>query len=257
MTTIDKPEYKYKFPRPAVTTDCVIFGFDIRRADLSVLLIERGIAPFKGSWALPGGFLRVESKIDDNGMVIEERNETLMACALRELREETGLGINYIQEVGTFSDYGRDPRGATITTAFFALVNIQNVRGGDDARHAEWFPLKKVLTDIENEDLHLAFDHDKILQRAFRTLQKELYFYPLGFDLLPMEFSMSELQHLYEAILCKTFDRRNFARKMQEIGILDQIPSTLPATRRTPTLYRFNKERYDEFKSSNRPRMEF
>lgn len=256
MEDIKQPKFGYEYPRPAVTTDCVIFGFDLRRADLQVLLIERGIEPFKGQWALPGGFVRIESKTNVAGFVEEEKNESLMDCALRELREETGLGINYIQEIGTFSNFGRDPRGVIITDAYFALVNIQNVRGGDDARKAEWFSLKKILADIE-DGKHLAFDHDLILKKAFRALKEELYFRPIGFDLLPMEFSMSELQHLYESITDRKFDRRNFARKMLDIGILDQIPSDVPATRRTPTLYRFNKARYDEFKASDRPRMEF
>jgi len=256
MEDIKLPKYGYEYPRPAVTTDCVIFGFDLRRADLQILLIERGIEPFKGQWALPGGFVRIESTTNVAGLVETEKNESLEECALRELREETGLGINYIQEIGTFSAPGRDPRGVIITDAYFALVNLQNVRGGDDARRAEWVPLKKVLGAIK-EGQHLAFDHDKIVQKAVRALKEEIYFRPIGFDLLPMEFSMSELQHLYEAITERKFDRRNFARKMLDIGILDQIPSDAPATRRTPTLYRFNKEKYDEFKSSDRPRMEF
>ena len=256
MEDIKLPKFGYEYPRPAVTTDCVIFGFDLRKADLQVLLIERGIEPFKGQWALPGGFIRIEAKTNGAGCVVEEKNESLIDCALRELREETGLGINYIQEIGTFSECGRDPRGITITDAYFALVNLQNVRGGDDARRAEWFSLNQIVSNID-DGRHLAFDHDKILKKAIRALKEELYFRPIGFDLLPMEFSMSELQHLYEAILERTFDRRNFARKMLEIGILEKVPSDVPPTKRTPTLYRFNKEKYDEFKSSDRPRMEF
>lgn len=256
MDNVKLPKYGYEYPRPAVTADCVIFGFDLRMADIKVLLIERGIEPFKGQWALPGGFLRIEARTNSVGLVESERNETLKECALRELREETGLGINYIQEIGTFSTCGRDPRGVTITDAFFALVNIQNVKGGDDAHRAEWFSLKEILAQIE-AGKNLAFDHDKILKKAFRALREELYFRPIGFDLLPTQFSMSELQHLYEAILDRTFDRRNFARKMLEIGILEKIPSDVPPTRSTPTLYRFNKDKYEEFKASERPRMEF
>lgn len=258
MENIKQAKYGYEYPRAAVTTDCVIFGYDLHSAALQILLIERGIEPFKGRWALPGGFLRVESETDEKGLVISEKNESLMECALRELKEETGLEINYIQEVGTFSQYGRDPRGASITDAYFALVNIQKVQGGDDAKKAEWFSLKEILEQIEQKGQVLAFDHDEILKKAYNSLQKELFFHPLGFDLLPTVFTMNDLQGLYEAILCRKFDRRNFSRKLRELGIIELLPTNTKPSRKTPLHYRFNKAHYDSYKtSSERPRIEF
>lgn len=253
MKNIDNLGYAYQYPRPAVTADCVIFGFDVTNADIKVLLIERGIEPFKRQRALPGGFVRIESRTNAAGFVIEESNESLMDCAKRELAEETGLKINYIEEVGTFSDYGRDPRGVVFTDAFFALVNIQDVRGGDDASHADWYSVKQVLCDIE-QGYHLAFDHDKILAKAFQRLQESIHFRPIGFDLLPATFSMTELQHLYEAITGREFDRRNFARKMIDTGILERVENGNYIRK---IRYRFKKEAYEEYKTSGRFRVEY
>ena len=246
--------YAYKYPRPAVTTDCVIFGFDVRPADIKVLLIERGIEPFKGQRALPGGFVRIETKTDESGLVIEEKNESLIDCAKRELIEETGLRINYIEEVGTFSDFERDPRGVVFTDAFFALVNIQEVRGGDDAAHAEWVSVRQVFEEIEHGN-HLAFDHDKILEKAFQKLQESLHFRPIGFDLLPRSFSMTELQHLYESITGRKFDRRNFARKMLDTGILEKVQGEKKYVRKIH--YSFKKDAYEEYKRTGRFKVEF
>lgn len=254
MSETKKSTYAYKYPRPAVTADCVIFGFDVRHADIKVLLIERGIDPFKGQKALPGGFARIESKTDKAGLVIEEKSESLMDCAKRELEEETGLVVNYIEEVGTFSAPGRDPRGVVFTDAYFALVNIQDVQGGDDAAHAEWYSLNEVLATIEKGQ-HLAFDHDEILKKAFQKLNESLHFRPIGFDLLPEVFSMTELQHLYESIIGRQFDRRNFARKMLDTGILEKVESEPRYVRKIR--YRFKKEAYEDYKTHGRFKVEF
>ena len=254
MSYTQKTSYAYKYPRPAVTADCVIFGFDLREADVKVLLIERGIEPFKGQRALPGGFVRIESKTDESGLVIEEKNESLIECAKRELAEETGLSINYIEEVGTFSNFGRDPRGVVFTDAFFALVNIQEVKGGDDAAHAEWLSVHLVLDEIAHGN-HLAFDHDKILEKAFNKLQESIHFRPIGFDLLPKHFSMTELQHLYDSITGRHFDRRNFARKMLDTGILEKVEGEKKYVRKIH--YCFKKEAYDEYKKTGRFKVEF
>ena len=255
MSNTKKMTYAYQYPRPAVTTDCVIFGFDIRQSDIKVLLIERGIEPFKGQKALPGGFARIETKTDETGFVIEEKNETLIDCAKRELIEETGLRINYIEEVGTFSECGRDPRGVVFTDAFFALVNIQEVRGGDDAAHAEWVSVQQIFDEIEEHGSVLAFDHDKILEKAFQKLQESLHFRPIGFDLLPMNFSMTELQHLYESITGRHFDRRNFARKMLDTGILEKVEGEKKYVRKIH--YCFKKDAYEEYKRNGRFKVEF
>ncbi|MDD7563436.1 MAG: NUDIX hydrolase, partial [Alloprevotella sp.] len=139
---METKKYSYDYPHPAVTTDCVIFGFD--GSDLKVLLIERGIEPFKGKWALPGGFLKMD--------------ETAHEGALRELEEETGMKNAYIRQFHTFTEPGRDPRERVITIAHYALVRLQEVKGGDDAAQARWFTMDEIPP--------LAFDHDRILRMA-------------------------------------------------------------------------------------------
>lgn len=217
--------YCYKYPHPAVTTDCVIFGFDGER--LQVLLVKRGIEPYKGKWAFPGGFLKMD--------------ETTEEGALRELREETGLERAYIQQFHTFSDPHRDPRERVITIAYYALVKIQEVHGGDDAASARWFPLSEIPS--------LAFDHDYILRMATQRLREEIHFQPVGFELLPEKFTLKELQALYEAILGISFDRRNFAKKMLHLEILTELDETIwPTPKREAKLYRFNPDKYEELK---------
>lgn len=196
---MEKQKYTYDYPHPAVATDCAVFGFDGH--ELKILLIERGIEPFKGAWALPGGFLRMD--------------ETAEQCALRELKEETGLNLNYLKQFKTFSDVNRDPRERVISIAFYALAKKSDVQGGDDAAQAQWFTI--------NEVPHLAFDHDYIMRIALEKLREDIHFEPIGFDLLDKEFSMSELQRLYEAILGVHFDRRNFYKKMLQTGILEEV----------------------------------
>ncbi len=220
-----KQKYIYDYPHPAVATDCVIFGFDGEQ--LQVLLIERGIEPFMGSWAFPGGFLRMDESADE--------------CAQRELREETGLKVEHIEQFHSFSAVGRDPRERVISIAYFALVKIAEVKGGDDARRAQWFNIEDIP--------QLAFDHDLILRKALVCLKEKIHFEPIGFDLLPEIFKMSELQKLYEAILEVKFDRRNFYKKMNALEIL--IPAeerSADAATRDPIKYRFNKVKYYELK---------
>ena len=222
---MEEKKYCYKYPHPAVTTDCVIFGFDGN--DIKVLLIERGIEPFKGKWAFPGGFLNMD--------------ETAGEGALRELKEETGLENAYIEQFNTYSDPGRDPRERVITIAHYALVRIQEVKGGDDAAKAQWFPIEEVP--------QLAFDHDKILRDAMRKLRERIHFEPIGFELLPEKFTMRDLQILYESILGVKFDRRNFAKKMMHYELLNQLDETVrPTAKRDALLYSFNKENYELFK---------
>ena len=222
---MEENKYCYKYPHPAVTTDCVIFGFD--GSELQVLLIERGIEPFKGKWAFPGGFLNMD--------------ETAGEGALRELKEETGLENAYIEQFNTYSDPGRDPRERVITIAHYALVRIQEVKGGDDAAKAQWFPIDEVP--------QLAFDHDKILRDAMRKLRERIHFEPIGFELLPEKFTMRDLQILYESILGVKFDRRNFAKKMMHYELLNQLDETVrPTAKRYALLYSFNKENYELFK---------
>lgn len=219
-------KYHYKYPHPSVTTDCVIFGFD--GSNLKVLLVQRGIEPYKGRWAFPGGFLSMDESAEEG--------------ALRELREETGLQGAYIKQFHTFSDPKRDPRERVITIAYYALVKLQDVIGGDDAAQARWFALNEVPS--------LAFDHDQILRRAEQELRKQIHFEPIGFELLPEKFTMKELQQLYEAILNVKFDRRNFYNKMLHLGILTQLDETVKnSPKKEAFLYRFNPEMYEEMKN--------
>lgn len=251
MNMDERPNFGYKYPRPAVTTDCVIFGFDIEDELLKILLIKRGIEPYKDHFALPGGFLKIEAKTNEQGLVIEESNESLRECAIRELKEETGLEINYIDELGTWSTPGRDPRGITITDAYYALVTSAPVLAGDDAAEAQWIPLFQVLNAIRNlpEGMRLlAFDHDDIVLKAHIRLQQQLCFEPLAFDLLPKDgFSMSKLQKLYESILGKNLDRRNFARKMLDAGVLDPISKNGKQIN-----YQLNLQKYENFKNTGK-----
>lgn len=220
-------KYCYKYPHPAVTTDCVIFGFDGTK--LQVLLVQRGIEPYKGRWALPGGFLQMNESADQG--------------AQRELQEETGLEDCYVRQLQTFTDPNRDPRERVITIAYYALVKMQEVRGGDDADDARWFELSKVP--------QLAFDHDHILRVAEHTLRQQIHFEPIGFELLPEKFTILELQNLYEAILGLHFDRRNFYNKMKRLGMLEPTGETInPSKKKEALLFRFNKAKYDELKQS-------
>lgn len=219
-------KYSYKYPHPSVTTDCVIFGFD--GVKLKVLLVERGMAPYKGRWAFPGGFLNMDESAEEG--------------ALRELKEETGLEGAYIRQFYTFSAPQRDPRERVITIAYYALVRMQEVKGGDDASDARWFALDEVPP--------LAFDHDQILRKAEKTLRQQIHFEPVGFELLPEKFTIKQLQNLYEAILDMRFDRRNFYNKMRRLGMLELTGDTANLSqRREANLFSFNAEKYAELKS--------
>lgn len=222
---MSEQNFCYKYPHPAVTADCVIFGFD--GVGIKVLLIQRGIEPYKGKWAFPGGFMQID--------------ETIEECAKRELEEETGLKASSVEQFHTFSDVNRDPRERVITVAHYALVRLEEVKGGDDARSAQWFAM--------NEIPSLAFDHDRILRIAVNRLKERICFEPIGFELLPEIFTMSALQNLYESILEVKFDRRNFYNKMLKLGILSEAEARpKDASRRTPTKYRFNANKYAELK---------
>lgn len=219
-------KYSYKYPHPSVTTDCVIFGFD--GVKLKVLLVERGMAPYKGRWAFPGGFLNMDESAEEG--------------ALRELKEETGLEGAYIRQFHTFSAPQRDPRERVITIAYYALVRMREVKGGDDASDARWFALDEVPP--------LAFDHDQILRKAEKTLRQQIHFEPVGFELLPEKFTIKQLQNLYEAILDMRFDRRNFYNKMRRLGMLELTGDTAnPSQRREANLFSFNAEKYAKLKS--------
>ena len=217
--------YCYKYPHPAVTTDCVIFGFDGEK--LNVLLVKRGGPPYLGWWAFPGGFVKMD--------------ESAETSARRELKEETQLSAGYMEQLHTYSAPGRDSRERVITIAYLALVRISEVKGGDDAAEAQWFPIDQVP--------HLAFDHDYILRDALARLRERIHFHPIGYELLPEKFTLKQLQALYESVLGIRFDRRNFAKKMLHLDILTQLDETVwPTPKREANLYKFNLEKYNELK---------
>ncbi len=233
MEQENKKKFCYDYALPSVAADCVVFGYD--ESNINILLIQRGEEPFKGKWALPGGFLRTDEDEKPYDKTIEE-------CATRELLEETGLNIERIEQFYTYSAHDRDPRGRVISVAHYALVRLSEVQGGDDAAKAQWFSLDEIPS--------LAFDHDQILRMALHRLKERICFEPIGFELLPQVFTMSELQNLYEAILEVKFDRRNFYNKMLKLGILDEAePRPKDAPSRHPSKYRFNEKRYAELKS--------
>ena len=217
--------FEYKYPHPAVASDCIIFGFDGNR--LKVLLIERGQEPFKGKWAFPGGFMNID--------------ETAEECAKRELYEETGLKTAFVEQLQAFTAVNRDPRERVISIAFFALVKMEEVKGGDDAAKAQWFTL--------NEIPPLAFDHELILNTAIAKLKEKIHFEPIGFELLPEVFTMSQLQNLYEEILGVKFDSRSFYKKMNVMNLLTPVEMSEDNTSsHIPTQYRFNKDNYENSK---------
>ncbi len=185
-----------KPPAVSVAVDLVIFT--VREGALQVLLIERGVPPYKGQWALPGGF------------VLER--ETLEEAARRELAEETGLKDVYLEQLFTFGDPDRDPRGRTIAVAYYALTPPAELRASTDAANAAWHPAASTPK--------LAFDHAKILKAGLQRLRAKLGYSTVGFELLPRQFTLSDLQGLYEAILERPLDKRNFRKKILSLGLL-------------------------------------
>ena len=152
--------YTYKYPRPAVTADCIVIT---KEAEPKVLLIERGDEPFKGCWAFPGGFMNMD--------------ETTEQCAIRELEEETGLKVSKVYQIGAYSKVDRDPRGRTVTVAYLAIIDAPiAVKGQDDAAKAQWFPLTAFLDKPsgKTERPELAFDHDEIMRDAIRKYKEVL-----------------------------------------------------------------------------------
>ncbi|HSC88133.1 MAG TPA: NUDIX domain-containing protein, partial [Polyangiaceae bacterium] len=169
--------YTYKYPRAALTVDCVVFAVD--DDGLKVLLIERAAEPFVGHWALPGGFVRVDETTDE--------------AARRELQEETGLRDVFLEQLYTFSSVARDPRERVVSVGHYALVKPSAVEAGSDASKAQWFDVGELP--------ELAFDHDEIVAVALERLRGKVRYQPLGFELLPNKFTLGQLQRLYESIL--------------------------------------------------------
>ena len=209
-------------PGIKVTVDVVIFA--LRDGALQVLLIQRGIPPFEGRWALPGGF------------VLE--HESVEEAARRELEEETGVRDVYLEQLYTFGDPGRDPRGRVVTVAYYALLTTEAATpvAGTDAGAAKWMPARKHPA--------LAFDHDRILAYALDRLANKLEYTTVGFKLLPKKFTLSQLQRVYEAVLGRTLDKRNFRRKIALLGVLKPLEEwAQDGPSRPAQLYRFSATR--------------
>jgi len=215
---------RYEFARPALTIDIVVFALD--DDDLKVMLIERDLKPFAGRWALPGGFVRVDEALED--------------AARRELEEETGLTDIFLEQLYTFGEIERDPRERVVTVAYFALVNLEGhrVAASSDARSAAWF--------ATNDLPQLAFDHNRILDTALDRLRGKLRYQPVGFELLPAKFPLRRLQHLYEVVLDRKLDKRNFRKKILSLDILVELNEIeKDVAHRAAKLYRFDKTKYD------------
>lgn len=208
-----------------VTVDTVIFT--IQSGALKVLLVKRRIPPFANQYAIPGGFVHEDEDIDQ--------------AALRELREETGVADVYLEQLYSFGNTERDPRGRVITVAYFALISADRpLEAGTDAAEANWWAMDQLPT--------LAFDHDKILQYALDRLRNKLEYTTVGFQLLPDKFTLTELQEVYEAILGKKLDKRNFRRKMSLLRILKPLSEHRRAGRRPAQLFRFVAARFEKLK---------
>jgi 8-oxo-dGTP diphosphatase len=219
--------HTYQYPRAALTVDCVVFGYD--ESELKVLLIERGLEPFKGRWALPGGFVRVDETLDD--------------AARRELEEEAGLKNLFLEQLYTFGTVDRDPRERVVSVAYFALVKLSDHRAkaATDAANAEWFPVSRIPK--------LAFDHAEILTTALSRIKAKVRYEPIGFELLPPKFTLSQLQHLYEAVLETELDKRNFRKKVLGFGLLIPLKDAQRMGRHRPAqLFRFDVDKYQRLK---------
>jgi len=222
--------YNYRHPRPALTVDCIVFGLDAQQ-ELKVMLIQRDIPPFEGQWAIPGGFVRMD--------------ETLEQAALRELQEETGIHDLFLEQLYTFGDINRDPRDRTITVAYYALINLveQEILAATDAREANWFAISAIPK--------LAFDHDQILQTAIARLRGKIRYEPIGFELLPKKFTLTQLQKLYEIVLARQLDKRNFRKKILSMDLLiDTNELETGVSHRAAKLYRFDENKYLELKQN-------
>jgi 8-oxo-dGTP diphosphatase len=214
--------YTYKYPRPGVAVDVAVFG--VGAGALSLLLVQRGREPFKGHWALPGGFVLMGEGLDE--------------AARRELEEETGVAPTYFEQLYTFGAPRRDPRGRTISVAYLALVRAveQAVTAASDAADAKWYSV---------EDLpELAFDHADMVRLARRRLRAKVRYSPLGFELLPARFSLPELQRVHELVQGRGLDKSNFRKKMLQTGLLRKTRQQRDSARKS-ALYEFDAAEYE------------
>ena len=208
--------------------DAVVFGYDQERG-VSILLIKRRIEPFQGWWALPGGFVKTRESLDD--------------AVNRELKEEGGIDVRYLEQLYTFGNPDRDPRQHIVTVSYFGLVRPQDFQiiAQSDAEDVAWFPIKKMPK--------VAFDHKKIIDVAIKRLRGKITYEPVGFELLDKEFPFSDLEKLYQALLDQEIDRRNFKKKIMSLGILEELDETIQRGAGRPArLFKFHRKKYFELK---------
>ena len=217
-----------QYDRPSVTADVVIFT--LQDGELKVLLIKRSHWPYEGHWAIPGGFVNMD--------------ESLEQAARRELAEETGVADIYLEQLYTFGQPDRDPRTRVITVAYLAVTSADRVdpRAGSDAADARWWP----MDDLPDK---LAFDHDTILNYALTRLRYKLEYTAVGFQLLPQEFTLPELQHAYEIILGERLDKANFRKKLAKAKVVEPTGSFRQAIGRPAELYRYRDDAVAEVKA--------
>jgi len=211
-----------------LAVDAIVFGYS-KTDGVSVLLIQRKYPPFKDLWALPGGFILEKESLED--------------AVKRELQEETGIRVSYLEQLYTFGKPGRDPRQRVISVAYFALVKsslYQELKASTDAEDVNWFTIKKLPP--------LAFDHREILQTAIERIRAKIRYQPIGFELLDKKFPFSDLERLYTTLLDRDIDRRNFAKKILALHILDETDEVAKTDGkgRPSKMYQFNKKRYQE-----------
>lgn len=220
VRTLSYPEVRMR-----VAVDIVIFT--IQSGALKVLLVKRKIDPFRGHFAIPGGFVHEHEDLDQ--------------AALRELHEETGVRDLYLEQLYSFGDPKRDPRGRVISVSYFALISAdRQLEAGSDAAEAAWHAVRQLPP--------LAFDHAAILNYALERLRNKLEYTTVGFQLLPEKFTLVQLQEVYEAILDKKLDKRNFRRKMSLLKILKPLNEFQPSSRRPAQLFRFLAPRFEKLK---------
>ena len=218
-------------PNINLTVDAIVFGYDPKEG-LAVLLVKRKYPPFKGSWAIPGGF------------VLEK--ESLEEAVKRELKEEAGIEVNYLEQLYSFGDPGRDPRSRIVTIAYYGLVRRSKFElfASTDAEDAQWFSMSNLPK--------LAFDHQKILTYALERLKSKIAYQPIGFELLDEKFTMDEVYHLYNTIYnrSKPLDRRNFRKKFLKLDILEELKEKKSEGRGRPgSYYRFDQKKYFDLKN--------
>ncbi len=210
-----------------LSVDAVVFGYESEA--ISVLLIKRKYEPFKGKWAIPGGFVLNDESLED--------------AVERELKEETGIEINYLEQLYTFGNPKRDPRSRVVSVAYFGLIKPSsfNIYASTDADEVKWFK----ITELPK----LSFDHEEIFKLAITRLQEKITYEPIGFELLNNKFPFSDLEKLYTTLLGRAIDRRNFRKKILSLNILDELDEKISkGSGRPANLFKFNNKRYFKLK---------